>query len=140
MREIEEGRRHAEREPRLEAHLEALNDNDYRFYRLRLTNHSAESLGRVQAEILDTPGVRFTAGIYGTNPSDPSPVLTAFHPDREQLPLAPGDRATWQIEIDDDEQGRRPVVIHLRIVAACGSASWPMLKDVGVPDGPPQVW
>ena len=138
---IERSRRHDERSPRLDLALRPLNPGtaDRRHLLLTVQLNGPESLTAMRVEILDAPGLMFSPNQVGVEPGTPAPprVGTLRSEPGEQL-LEPGDKLTWQLEVED-QQRRRPLRARLRIRSSSADEDWVSQHEVSVPRGRTRV-
>jgi|SRR5665647_450052 len=125
---IDRARAHDEREPKYALSVRPLNPGQPVYYQLRARLISAGPVSISAIELLEPEsGVKFTPGIEGVDPSTPSPVRAGSHPE----PVAVGDEAVWQLEVDDEAD--RDLTV--RVTSMIGAEIWVSVERVSVPVG-----
>jgi hypothetical protein len=128
--DIERARHLAERTPRFDARIEAVNDGGWHRLWLRLV--SGESLNKVEAEIVGSGGITFSPGQSGVDPEQSAPTLATV-----QDELASQAETAWMLVLPDTRPARLRLLVH----AAAGHDSWDVPVEVEVPpDVAHSVW
>ena len=129
---LERARRHDELTPRFSGEVERLQYSSP-YARLRLRLETPKALTELRVRLLDAPvDVQFSSGQLGIDQAMRSPYHEAFAPVRDGVALKPFDRATWQLELND--QSERP--LRVQIDTAVGDERWSVLLPVDVPPPP----
>lgn len=114
---IERERAHDERKPKFAVTFRPLNPGQPVYHQLRVRLMSSTPAS-IPAIVLLEPrsGVKFTPGIEGVDPGDPSPVKAGFH----HQPIDVGAEAVWQLEVEDDAASD----LMVRITSKIGDETW----------------
>ena len=131
--ELDRARRHDELTPQFTGEIEWM-QHSHPYARLRLRLQTPQALTDLRVRLLEAPiDTQFTRGQIGVDPAARFPIHEAFAQVVGDGPaLAPFNRATWQLELNDPA----PQLLRVQVEATIGDDRWTVQVPLQVPPSP----
>lgn len=129
---LDRARRHDEMTPQFTGEIEWL-QHSHPYARLHLRLQTAQALTGLRVRLLEAPvDTQFSRGQIGVDPAAHFPIHEAVAQASDRPALAPFDRATWQLELNDPT----PLLLRVQVEATIADDSWTVQVPLRVPPSP----